>query len=160
MDPISVTKVDHIHRYVTDKFEAAKWYERLLGFQVVGELHANKYPKAPLDVANADASVKFALFSTNDPAQMGSTATIALRVAPDDFVRMVDNAADLGIVKRGNAPLTREDIVRHTGIGDQSVYIVDPWGNSIEIIAEMNEATIARLGSGHGLYSDQTEAAS
>ena len=81
--PISVTKVDHIHPYVTDKFEAAKWYERLLGFQVVGELHANKYPKAPLDVANANASVKFALFSTDDPAQMGSTATIALRVAPD-----------------------------------------------------------------------------
>ena len=81
--PISVTKVDHIHPYVTDKFEAAKWYERLLGFQVVGELHANKYPKAPLDVANANASVKFALFSTDDPAQMGSTATVALRVAPD-----------------------------------------------------------------------------
>ena len=154
MEPISVTKVDHIHRYVTDKFEAAKWYERLLGFEVVGELHANKYPKAPLDIANAGASVKFALFSTNDPAQMGSTATIALRVTPDDFVRMVDNAADLGICKRGNSPLTREDIVRHTGIGDQSVYIVDPWGNSIEIIAEMNEVTIARLGSGHGLYSE------
>ena len=39
-----------------------------LGFEVVGELHANKYPKAPLDIANAGASVKFALFSTNDPA--------------------------------------------------------------------------------------------
>ncbi len=135
MDPINVTKIDHIHRYVTDKFEAANWYERLLGFKVVGELHANKYPKAPLDIANAGGSVKFALFSTDDPDQMGSTATVALRVAPDDFVRMVDNAADLGIVKRGNAPLTQEDIVRHTGIGDQSVYIVDPWDQQASKLA-------------------------
>ena len=162
MDPISVTKVDHIHRYVTDKFEAAKWYERVFGFQVVDKLlpNAKKYPKAPLDIANADWSVMFALFSTNDPAQMGSTATIAMRVAPDDFVRMMDNAADLDIVKRGNGPLTREDIIRHTATGDQSVYFVDPWGNSIEIITEMTEATIERLGSGGGLYPEQTEAAS
>ncbi len=94
----------------------------------------------------------FALFSTDEPAQMGSTATIAMRVAPDDFVRMMDNAADLDIVKRGNASLTREDIVRHTATGDQSVYFVDPWGNSIEIITEMTEETIEKLGSGDGLY--------
>ncbi len=35
MDPISVFKVDHIHRYVTDKFEAAEWYARVFGFRIV-----------------------------------------------------------------------------------------------------------------------------
>ena len=65
---------------------------------------------------------------------------------------LLESVADLDIVKRGDAPLTREDIIRHTATGDQSVYFVDPWGNSIEIITEMTEDTIEKLGSGDGLY--------
>ena len=162
MDPISVAKVDHIHRYVTDKFEAAKWYERVFGFRIVDKLlpNAKKYPKAPLDIANADSSVMFALFSTDKPELMGSTASIAMRVAPDAFVRMMGNTVDLDIVDRGNARLTNDDIIHHDATGDMSVYFVDPWGNSIEIITEMTAATVEKLGSGEGLYDKQTEATS
>ena len=101
MDPISVFKVDHIHRYVTDKFEAAEWYARVFGFRIVDKLlpNAKKYPKAPLDIANADSSVMFALFSTDKPELMGSTASIAMRVTPA-FVRMMENTVDLDIVDR------------------------------------------------------------
>ena len=83
-----------------------------------------------------------------------------MRVTPDAFVRMMENTVDLDIVDRGNAPLTNADIIHHDATGDMSVYFVDPWGNSIEIITEMTEATRKKLGSGEGLYDAQTEAAS
>ena len=162
MDPISVLKVDHIHRYVSDKFEAAKWYERVFGFQVVDKLlpNAKKYPKAPLDIANADNSVMFALFSTDRPELMGSTASIAMRVTPNDFVHMMENTPELNVIDRGDSPLTNDDIIHHDATGDMSVYFVDPWGNSIEIITVMTDATVKKLGTGEGLYDQEPETAS
>lgn len=156
MEPIHIAKVDHIHRYVPDKFEAAAWYKKLFAFEIVEILRPNaeQYPKAPLDVANADRSVILALFSTEKTELMGSTATIALRVSPEDFIRLMEHTEELDIVKRGGARLTRAHIIYHSTTGDQSVYFIDPCGNSIEIITECTKSTTDRFGAGESFYPE------
>jgi catechol 2,3-dioxygenase-like lactoylglutathione lyase family enzyme len=159
MDPIRITKVDHIHRYTPDKFEAAAWYGKLFGFEILEAQRPNaeKYRRAPLDVANADQSVILALFSTAKSELMGSTATVALRVTPEDFVRLVEHSEELDIVKRDGTRLTKADIIHHAATGDQSVYFVDPWGNSIEIIAQCTKDTTERLGAGKSFYPEDVD---
>ena len=146
MKGINPIRVDHIHRYTTDKWDAAKWYNKVFGFEIWEKMrgHAEAYPKAPLDIVNANETIVIALFSTNAEENLNSTSTIALRVSSEDFIVLLRNAEAWEIKKRNGAPLSEEDIIFHTPTGDTSVYFVDPWGNSIEIIAvytdEMKDA--------------------
>ena len=156
MKPIHASKVDHIHRYTPDKFEAAKWYGKVFGFEIIEELrpHAEKFERAPLDVANEDRSIILALFTTDEEEQMGSTATIALRTSPEDFVRLVEHAGELGIQKRDGTTLTGADIIYHSATKDTSVCFVDPWGNSIELIANHSKVIVDRFGEGQSFYPE------
>ena len=88
---------------------------------------------------------------------MDSTATIALRISPEDFVRFLENADMLDLRKRGSSRLTGADIIDHAATNDTSVYFVDPRENSLELIPQCAGAVTEHFGEGQQLYTESSE---
>lgn len=142
MVPIDVLKIDHIHRYTEDKWEAAKWYEKHFGFTIMPEMeaHARSGTYTPLDVINKEGNIILALFTARNKSDMQSTSTIAMRTTAASFIQMIEQAKPYGFLKRNGDFLTKDDIIFHKPSHDVSVYFVDPWGNSIEIITHYDHS--------------------
>ena len=145
MQAIDVKKIDHIHRYTEDKWLEAKWYEKYFGFTIIPhmEAHAKSSTRAPLDIINRSQNIIIALFTARDKNDMNSTSTIAMRVNDEDFIKMINNNDQL--LKRDGNLLSVNDIIFHSPSHDASVYFVDPWGNSIEIITHHSEKIAAHF---------------
>ena len=75
---------DHIHVYVSNREEAAEWYQRILGFKVVESLAfwAND-DNRPLTIEDPTGKIHFALFNSDN--FIPSTA-IAFRANEKEFL--------------------------------------------------------------------------
>ena len=66
--------IDHFHLYVTDKQQSLKWYQKILGFQVVESLLSWNEEKGPLTIEDQSGSVHLALFTRSDQPPSTSIA--------------------------------------------------------------------------------------
>ena len=73
--------IDHIHVFVSDRADAERWYQRVLGFERVSELEQWATEGGPLTIESG--GVHLALFER--PAQPNH-ATIALKVDGREFL--------------------------------------------------------------------------
>ena len=67
-----VLQIDHVELFVPDRYEAARWYERTLGLQVVPECEPWAVDGGPLMISSDGGSTKLALFE-GQPAPERST---------------------------------------------------------------------------------------
>lgn len=129
-----VDQIDHAELIVSSRIEAARWYQRVLGLEIVCEFQRwADDPHGPLMIGTAAAGTKIALFEK--PIVQSRITTgfqlLAFRVDGRRFLDFLSNLEDLAVLDREGNPVTRGDAKDHHLAF--SIYFCDPWGNALEI---------------------------
>ena len=133
-----VLQIDHVELFVADRYEAARWYERTLGLQIVPECEAWAVGGGPLMISSDGGSTKLALFE-GQPVPSGPTAAfrrVAFRVTAAGFAEFLRRNPDL---------VTRTSVVDHQQA--YSMYFDDPYGHQLEVTTYEYDDTSALLAS-------------
>jgi catechol 2,3-dioxygenase-like lactoylglutathione lyase family enzyme len=129
-----VTQIDHIELFVPDRYEAAAWYARTLGLEIVPEYeHWAAAAESPLMIATRLAQTKLALFA-GEPRGARPTAgfhRVAFRVDRQGFDAFRAHVHDNPVFNE------RGEEVRELAVSDHgqalSVYFCDPYGHRLEV---------------------------
>ena len=79
----TLERIDHLHVYTKDRDAAQRWYQDLLGFEIVEKYSPWADNGGPLVIQNQNKSVDLALFERID---FNPTSIIAFGVAGDVFL--------------------------------------------------------------------------
>ena len=137
-----VLQIDHVELFVPDMYEAARWYERVLGLQIVPECEAWATGGGPLMISSDAGSTKLALFEGTPEACSQSAAfrRVAFRVTAAGFGEFIRRLPDLGLVDSRNRAVVRDSVVDHQQA--YSIYFNDPWTHQLEVTTyEYDEAS-------------------
>ena len=145
--PFRVAAIDHVELFVSSRREAAAWYHRVLGLEIVaGYERWSDDPGGPLMIAAADGASKLALFR-GEPQRERKTAgfhLVAFRVDAAGFFRFLDRLPELELDDHRGRRVTRQLVADH-GLAF-SIYFSDPWGHRFEITTYEHEAVRLELG--------------
>jgi catechol-2,3-dioxygenase len=133
-----VLQIDHVELFVPDQYEAANWYDRVLGLQILPECEPWAAGGGPLMISSDGGSTKLALFE-GQPAASGPTAAfrrVAFRVTAAGFADFLTHNPDL---------VTRDAVVDHQQA--YSIYFDDPYGHHLEVTTYDYGETSAWLAS-------------
>jgi catechol 2,3-dioxygenase-like lactoylglutathione lyase family enzyme len=129
-----VDQLDHVELFVSDRYEAAVWYERTLGLSIAPEHeHWAAHPAGPLMLTTAEAGTKLALF-VGEPQRDRPTAgfhLVAFRVSRAGFDAFLAHVRDNPVFGEGGEEV-RELAVHDHGAA-RSVYFRDPYGHRLEV---------------------------
>lgn len=130
--PFRVQQIDHVEFFVSDQYEAAAWYNRVLGLEIVPEFE-DWAADGPLMIATESARTLLALFQ-GEPRGDRPTAgfhRVAFRVDGPGFLRFLARLADVAIDNRDGRRLTADQVVDHQK--SWSIYFKDPYGHLLEV---------------------------
>lgn len=141
----TVLQIDHVELFVPDRYEAARWYERVLGLRIVSECEAWAAGGGPLMISSDEGSTKLALFEGKPDAcsQAAAFRRVAFRVTADGFAEFLRRLPDLQLVDSRNAAVTRESVVDHQQA--YSIYFNDPWTHQLEVTTYDYDETSALM---------------
>ena len=143
----TVLQIDHVELVVPDRYEAARWYERVLGLRIVPECEPWAADGGPLMISSDEGSTKLALFEGNPEAcsQAAAFRRVAFRVTGDGFIEFLQRLSGLELVDSRSRAVTLESVVDH----DQaySIYFNDPWTHQLEVTTYDYAHTSERLRS-------------
>ncbi len=128
-----VLQIDHVELFVPDQYEAARWYERVLGLQVVPSAEHWAADGGPLMISSDGGSTMLALFA-GQPVPSPQTAAfrrVAFRVTGAGFTEFLRRLSDLELADIHNQRLTPGSVVDHQQA--YSIYFVDPYGHLLEV---------------------------
>jgi len=129
-----VDQIDHVELFVPDRYEAARWYERVLGLKVLSEYEHWAQPDGgPLMISTLRSETKLALFA-GKPRGTRETAgfhRVAFRVDGQGFLRFLDRLQEVAVFDEQGKQLTASAIVDHGRAF--SIYFQDPYGHRLEI---------------------------
>jgi catechol 2,3-dioxygenase-like lactoylglutathione lyase family enzyme len=143
-----MTPIDHVELFVPDRREAAKWYQRVLGLEVIPEYeHWESDPQGPLMISNDGGDTKLALF-TGTP--QGSRATagfhlVAFRLNAADFGSFLERVGQLELVDHRGRRVTAALVSDHGAAW--SMYFNDPFGHRLEVTTYEYDQVKALLGN-------------
>ena len=124
----SIEDIDHIEMFVSDREQAAKWYDEIFGLKPIKELEM--WSKIdPLFVGNKDRSVTLAIMNGKKEND-GSINRIAFRTTGEKFIYFLNRVDELGLFFQ-NEKVTKEKVVDHDL--SFSIYFDDPDGNKLEL---------------------------
>ena len=115
----NLKNIDHIHIFVTDRQEALKWYENVLGLKPIRNL-LFWAKTGPLTIGNEDRSVHIALFKGESKK---NRSVVAFNTSGEEFINWHKKIND---VIDGNIEAVNHSI-------SFSIYFHDPYGNPFEI---------------------------
>ena len=127
-------QIDHVELFVPDRREAAKWYQRALGLEVVPEYeHWASDPRGPLMISSDGGDTKLALF---EGTPQGSRETagfhlVAFRMDAENFLGFLDRLSSLELMNHRGQRVTGAMVSDHTAAW--SVYFNDPYGHRLEV---------------------------
>lgn len=128
-----VLQIDHVELFVPDRYEAAGWYERVLGLQVVKECEDWARDGGPLMISSDGGRTKLALFEGR-PTSAADTAAfrrVAFSVTGEQFLEFLRRIPDLQLND------SRGGVVADTASVDHemsfSIYFNDPFGHQLEV---------------------------
>ena len=151
-DTFRVAQIDHVEMFVPDRHEAADWYGRVLGPEIVrGFEHWAEDPQGPLMISSDDASTKLALFE-GEPQGSRQTSgfhLVAFRVDAAGFVRFLERLADLNLLDHRGRVVTPRLVVDHDRAF--SIYFCDPYGHRLEVTTYDHDETRRALEGTAGL---------
>ena len=127
-----VQQIDHVEFFVPDQYEAADWYGRVLGLEIVAEFE-DWAAGGPLMISTQAAGTKLALFE-GEPRGARPTAgfhRVAFRVDGDGFLTFLERLSQIDISSRGGGRLTADETVDHGK--SWSIYFNDPYGHLLEV---------------------------
>jgi catechol 2,3-dioxygenase-like lactoylglutathione lyase family enzyme len=129
MSRFRVDGLDHVHVYVRDRAEAARWYGSVLGFRRDARFGSwARELGGPLTLTAGDGLTHLALFE--DSKRAGKATTIALRVAGAAFLAFRKRAAQLPLFDKRRRP-SPPHLQDHAL--SLSLYFNDRDGNPIEL---------------------------
>ena len=134
MSTFQVDQLDHVELFVPNRHEAAAWYRRVLGLEILSEYEFwAADPRGPLMVSSDAGNTKLALFegAPSHPPSAGGFRRVAFRVAGHGFIEFLHRLADLGLKDHHNRVVTIDSVVDHAKA--YSVYFSDPYGHQIEV---------------------------
>ena len=145
-----VLQIDHVELFVPDRYEAARWYERALGLQIVPECEPWAVEGGPLMISSDGGSTKLALL-TGKPEPGVATAAfhrVAFRVTGGGFAEFLRRLPELGLTdSTGQA--------RHCRLGGRSpTGVFDLLRRSLGAPARSHDLRLRRNGS-HGWHRDE-----
>ena len=146
-----VLQIDHVELYVPDRYEAARWYERVLGLHIVPEFEAWVAGGGPLMISSDGGSTKLALFE-GQPTPSPQTAAfrrVAFRVTVDGFREFLSRLPELALTNDRDREVTARSVVDHQKA--YSIYFSDPYGHLLEVTTYDYEKTSALLDKRHAL---------
>ncbi|MBL4800699.1 MAG: VOC family protein [Emcibacter sp.] len=118
--PPKLDGIDHIHLYVTNREDAAKWYEDILGFtSPASYAFWAKDAQGPLVIEDPSGNIHLALFQRET---FIPSAVIAFGVEGKDFLAWKKYLEGKNLL---------DNISDHTL--SWSLYFKDPYGNGLEI---------------------------
>jgi catechol 2,3-dioxygenase-like lactoylglutathione lyase family enzyme len=146
---LRVDQIDHVELFVPDRHEAARWYRRVLGLDVVPEYQSwAEDPHGPLMISSDGGSTKLALFQ-GSPQGSRETAgfhLVAFRVRAAAFGQFVRRLSELDLTDDRGRRVTAHLVVDHEKA--YSVYFCDPFGHRLELTSydyDETKAELARL---------------
>jgi catechol 2,3-dioxygenase-like lactoylglutathione lyase family enzyme len=128
-----VLQIDHVELFVPDMYEAARWYERVLGLQILPECEHWASGGGPLMISSDGGGTKLALFE-GEPAPSPPTAAfrrVAFRVTARGFAEFLGRLPGLALTNDRNQAVTAESVVDHEQ--SFSIYFVDLYGHLLEV---------------------------
>jgi catechol 2,3-dioxygenase-like lactoylglutathione lyase family enzyme len=141
-----VLQIDHVELFVPDRYEASRWYQRVLGLEIVpGYREWADDPRGPLMISSDDASTKLALFE-GQPQESRPTAgfhLVAFRVDATGFLAFLGRLGELQLNDHKNRTLTSDLVVDHQKAF--SIYFSDPYGHRLEVTTYDYDETRAAL---------------
>ena len=140
-----VLQIDHVELFVPDRYEAARWYARVLGLQVVPECEPWAASGGPLMISSDAGSTKLALFEGQPVAapQAAAFRRVAFRVTGKGFAGFLQRLEELALVDGQQRPVTRASVVDHQQA--YSIYFLDPYGHQLEVTTYDYQETSAHL---------------
>ena len=134
-DNFRVHGIDHVEIFVPDRREAADWYTRVLGFEVMRDFEFWAEPTGgPLMISPDGGRTKLALFE-GPPAGRGveqvGIRRIAFAVDGAGFREFLRRLASVEIHDARGGRVTADRVVDHDAAF--SIYFVDPWGTPLEL---------------------------
>ncbi|HZU12286.1 MAG TPA: VOC family protein [Chloroflexota bacterium] len=133
---VTVERIDHIEVFVPDRYDAATWYRRVLGLEIMrgpAWEWAVNLPNGPLFLASPSGTVKVSLFEgepLRDHPPIGQAQT-CFTVNAESFLRFRDQLDDLGLRNRFGERVTADQISDHKLAW--AFYFTDPYGNRYEL---------------------------
>jgi catechol 2,3-dioxygenase-like lactoylglutathione lyase family enzyme len=139
-----VAQIDHVHVYVSDRYEAAQWYGRVLGLSIVeGHEDWAADPNGPLTISSDGGNTGLALFQRANPVPPAQRTTIAFRVDAEGFRGFLARLAEQPVYDEGGQQVAALEAIDHDH--SFSVYFCDPYGNPYEITSYDYAALAATL---------------
>jgi catechol 2,3-dioxygenase-like lactoylglutathione lyase family enzyme len=141
-----VLQIDHVELFVPDRLEAAGWYQRILGLEVVSEYREWAAAQGgPLMISSDDGNTKLALFEGQPQASRPTAGfhRVAFRVNARDFMDFLQRLTDRPLKDHQDRPVTSDSVADHGRA--YSVYFSDPYGHRLEVTTYEYEATRAAL---------------
>lgn len=146
MGTFRVLQIDHVELFVPDRHEAAGWYQRMLGLEIIPEYQDwAADPGGPLMISSDEGSTKLALFQGQPQASRPTAGfhRVAFRVKTGDFMEFLQQLSDRQLKDQHDRPVTSDSVVDHQKA--YSVYFSDPYGHRLEVTTYEYEATRAAL---------------
>jgi catechol 2,3-dioxygenase-like lactoylglutathione lyase family enzyme len=129
-----VGALDHVELFVPDRFEAASWYQRTLGLEIVEECRPwADNPQGPLMISSDGGVTKLALF-TGTPQGARETSgfhRVAFVVDGQGFLAFLERLPALNLQDQQARPVRADAAVDHQQA--YSIYFCDPYGHRLEV---------------------------
>lgn len=129
-----VDQIDHIELFVPDRYETAKWYEKIFGLKIIKEYeYWAQNPRGPLMITTPKGETKLALFE-GEPQQGRETAgfhRVAFRVSGTAFLEFLNRLSDLELFDATGNLVTEDQVSDHQSA--YSIYFCDPYGHRLEV---------------------------
>ncbi len=129
-----VAQIDHAEMYVPGRYEAAEWYQKVLGLRIIPEYEFwAEDPGGPLMISSDGGSTKLALFRGNPPGNRTTIGfhRVAFRVSGEAFLAFLDRLQVLELYDHQERRLSRELVADHGR--SFSLYFLDPYGHRLEV---------------------------
>lgn len=139
-----VEQIDHITLFVPDRYEAAQWYEQVLGLEICREYKKWADEGGPLMISSDGGRTMLAVFEGQSSRLQETDVEphIAFRVDGVEFLKFVDRIEEMSITDEGNQ-VSQKNIVDHKL--SFSIYFHDPYGNRFEVTTYNYQAVAQTL---------------
>ena len=146
-------QIDHVEIFVPNRYEAANWYQQILGLEILKEHEDWANEGGPLMISSDCGKTMIALFEGHrrhapdvdgDGLRIG-LRRIAFRVDSDGFREFLERLETMALYSdpQQTRRVSGADVVDHDKAW--SIYFCDPYGNKLEVTTYDYEATTKSL---------------